>query len=145
VDLFSRVHDSNVYVLDRPSRDGDALVVGILHPFDLTGEGYEARVYRLTPRRVTISRAAEEGPEIGFGIDGIDVTTSGTVTLSNDDDLWIRIELGLPCEVDVKNVMLEEHPEQDGSACYLTLRALEADEKIAWETARVVRCEAYSG
>jgi hypothetical protein len=142
--LLARVHDANVYVLDRPWHDDDPLVVGMLHPFDLDGEGHLARVYRLAPRSVTISPAAEENTEIGFGVEEIDVTPSGTVTLSHDDEVWVRVELSLPCEIAMKSVMLERHPEQEGSKCYDALRALEADEKIAWVTTYVVRCEPYS-
>jgi hypothetical protein len=144
VNLLARLHDSNVYVLDEPSLDLNRFTIGMIHPFDLDGEGFQARVYRFSPRRVEFSPAAEEATRTGWGIDGVDITARGAVTLSNDDELWIRIELSLPCEVDVKSVMLKEHPEEEGLASYLALRGLEANREIAWETTPVVRCEPHS-
>jgi hypothetical protein len=137
--LLARVHDANVYVLYEPSQEWDVLVVGMMHPFDLSNRGYEASVYRVLARRVMLSPAVKEEPQTGWGIDGVKTTTRGVVTLSRDDDLWIRIELVLPCEVDVKSVMLREHPELD-SASFHALRALEANDDIAWQPTPVMSC-----
>jgi hypothetical protein len=137
--LLARVHDSNIYVLHQPSYDRDMLIVGMMHTFDLDSRGYEARIYRVPARRVTLSPAAEEARETGWGIDSVKTTARGVVTLSSDDDLWMRIEFLLPCEVDVKRLMLSEHPEQE-SAAYTALRSLEANDDIAWEPTPVVTC-----
>jgi hypothetical protein len=140
MDIFSRLDDVNVFVLRVPTQLDRNLVVATLHPFNLDGHGYEARIYMLRPDRVELSAAALGAGTSAWGLDELSVNEDGSIEASRDNEFSLRIWASLPCTVRVGWKYFETHPElPDDRAPSEILELLDKNDCI-WEEQFVTEC-----
>jgi len=140
VSLFSRLIDANLFVIQIPGGGNADAILATLHPFDLDGNGYEARVYRFFPERVVLSPAAMALGASGWGIEDVSVDLDGGLRLSRDEELSLKIWATLPCELSVKRVFLATHPLLPDDGPPGELLTLLNSEKPGWEMTLVTAC-----
>lgn len=140
LDAFSRLVDANLFILQIPSAEDAAIILGTLYPFDLDGLGYEARIYKLTPKHVALSQAAAIAGTSGWGIDDVTVNSGGSLELSRDEDFSLKIWAALPCEIQLKRDFFSVHPSLRDNGAPRALHALLTSSAVSWQTLTVTKC-----
>jgi len=142
---LSRLEDANLFVLEVPNEHSTCLVVATLHPFNLDGRGYEARIYRLHPQRVMISPAAAAASLVGWGIDEVNIYPDKSIELTRieptrDENFALRIWLSPPYDFDFKNTYLADYTEvPDGSIPTELLELLQSS-TVNWKHVTLSDC-----
>jgi hypothetical protein len=143
---LSGLEDANLFVLEMPNEHSTCLVVATLHPFNLDGRGYEARVYRLHPQRVMISPAAAAASLVGWGIDEINIYPDKSIELTRiestrDENFVLRIWLSPPYVFDFKNTYLVDYTEVPNDSTPPRLLELLQSSTVNWKHVTLPGCE----
>jgi hypothetical protein len=142
MNILSRLRDANIFVMQTPDELDGRAVIATLFPFDLNGQGYEARIYRLRPESLELSPAAAAAAMSGWGIDDISSYRDGALgvlEMSRDEEFKIAVRAKLPCVVEVKRKFLRAHPEL-GDAVPTELAKLLDETDVDWSPIPVTEC-----
>ncbi len=142
MNILNRLVDANLFTLKMPNAKDGSLVVGTIHPFDLGGLGYEARIYQVFPERIALSPAAATAGLSGWGIDDVSISEHGCIEVSRDEEFSLKIWVALPCTIQVKRKYLSSHPTlpEDGPPQELVTLLNSTDSR--WQTHRCSRLPA---